>query len=162
MTCLERDNMEKSTKMFDSFKAQKTNKQIIKEVYNCLEEKDYNPIDQLVGYIISGDPSYITSYNNARALIKSVDRDELVAEMEKVTPHLQQAEQMVGEVNTNINDLVNSLTEGQEYVGDLKSSLDAAGIYFRGLNICLSAAGSCCGFDHGRETARWFFAAPAI
>ena len=67
--------------MFDSFKAQKTNKQIIKEVYNCLEEKDYNPIDQLVGYIISGDPSYITSYNNARALIKSVDRDELVAEM---------------------------------------------------------------------------------
>ena len=81
MTCLERDNMEKSTKMFDSFKAQKTNKQIIKEVYNCLEEKEYNPIDQLVGYIISGDPSYITSYNNARALIKSVDRDELVAEM---------------------------------------------------------------------------------
>ena len=73
--------MEKSTKMFDSFKAQKTNKQIIKEVYNCLEEKDYNPIDQLVGYIISGDPSYITSYNNARALIRSVDRDELVAEM---------------------------------------------------------------------------------
>ena len=73
--------MEKSTKMFDSFKAQKTNKQIIKEVYNCLEEKDYNPMDQLVGYIISGDPSYITSYNNARALIKSVDRDELVAEM---------------------------------------------------------------------------------
>ena len=73
--------MEKSTKMFDSFKAQKTNKQIIKEVYNCLEEKDYNPIDQLVGYIISGDPSYITSYNNARALIKSVDRDELVAEL---------------------------------------------------------------------------------
>ena len=73
--------MEKSTKMFDYFKAQKTNKQIIKEVYNCLEEKDYNPIDQLVGYIISGDPSYITSYNNARALIKSVDRDELVAEM---------------------------------------------------------------------------------
>ena len=81
MTCLERDNMEKSTKMFDSFKAQKTNKQIIKEVYNCLEEKNYNPIDPLVGYIISGDPSYITSYNNARALIKSVDRDELVAEM---------------------------------------------------------------------------------
>ena len=81
MTCLERDNMEKSTKMFDSLKEQKTNKQIIKEVYNCLEEKDYNPIDQLVGYIISGDPSYITSYNNARALIKSVDRDELVAEM---------------------------------------------------------------------------------
>ena len=81
MTCLERDNMEKSTKMFDSFKAQKTNKQIIKEVYNCLEEKDYNPIDQLVGYIISGDPSYITSYNNARALIKKFDRDQYIEEM---------------------------------------------------------------------------------
>ena len=73
--------MDKNTKMFDSFKAQKTNKQIVKEVYECLEEKDYNPIDQLVGYIITGDPSYITSYNNARALIKDVDRDELVAEM---------------------------------------------------------------------------------
>ena len=73
--------MDKNTKMFDSFKAKKTNKQIVKEVYECLEEKDYNPIDQLVGYIITGDPSYITSYNNARALIKGVDRDELVAEM---------------------------------------------------------------------------------
>ena len=72
--------MEKSTKMFDSFKNQKTNKQILKEVYDALQEKDYNPVDQLVGYIISGDPSYITSYNNARTLIKGVDRDELVAE----------------------------------------------------------------------------------
>ena len=51
--------MDKNTKMFDSFKTQKTNKQIVKEVYQCLQEKDYNPIDQLVGYIISGDPSYI-------------------------------------------------------------------------------------------------------
>ena len=73
--------MDKSSKMFDSFKTQKTNKQILKEVYDALEEKDYNPVDQLVGYIISGDPSYITSYNNARTLIKGVDRDELVAEM---------------------------------------------------------------------------------
>ena len=75
--------MDKNTKMFDSFKAQKTNKQIVEEVYEALKSKDYNPIDQLVGYIISGDPSYITSFNNARALIKSVDRDELVAEMLK-------------------------------------------------------------------------------
>ena len=72
----ERDiiSMDKNTKMFDSFKTQKTNKQIVKEVYQCLQEKDYNPI---------GDPSYITSFNNARTLIKSVDRDELVAEMLK-------------------------------------------------------------------------------
>lgn len=75
--------MDKGTKMFDSFKTQKTNKQILKEVYDALEEKDYNPVDQLVGYIISGDPSYITSFNNARTLIKGVDRDELVAEMLK-------------------------------------------------------------------------------
>lgn len=73
--------MEKNTIMFDSFKVQKTNKQILEEVYRALEEKDYNPIDQLVGYLISGDPSYITSYNNARTMIKSIDRDELIAEM---------------------------------------------------------------------------------
>ena len=73
--------MEKNTIMFYSFKMQKTNKQILEEVYRALEEKDYNPIDQLVGYLISGDPSYITSYNNARTMIKSIDRDELIAEM---------------------------------------------------------------------------------
>ena len=73
--------MEKNTIMFDSFKMQKTNKQILEEVYRALEQKDYNPIDQLVGYLISGDPSYITSYNNARTMIKSIDRDELIAEM---------------------------------------------------------------------------------
>ncbi|MGN1334057.1 MAG: IreB family regulatory phosphoprotein, partial [Anaerovoracaceae bacterium] len=49
--------------MFDAFKTQKSNKQILNEVYDALEEKGYNPIDQLVGYLISGDPSYITSYN---------------------------------------------------------------------------------------------------
>ena len=73
--------MERNTIMFNSFKPEKTNKQIIKEVYDALNEKDYNPIDQLVGYLISGDPSYITSFNNARTLIKSIDRDELIAEM---------------------------------------------------------------------------------
>ncbi|MBQ6900539.1 MAG: IreB family regulatory phosphoprotein [Firmicutes bacterium] len=75
--------MDRNTKMFDAFKMQKTNKQILEEVYAALEEKDYNPIDQLVGYLISGDPSYITSYNNARTLIKGIDRDELIAEMLK-------------------------------------------------------------------------------
>ena len=75
--------MDRNTIMFDAFKTQKSNKQILKQVYNALEEKDYNPIDQLVGYLISGDPSYITSYNNARTLIKGIDRDELIAEMLK-------------------------------------------------------------------------------
>jgi len=75
--------VDKNTKMFDSFKAQKTNKEIVKDVYDALQERDYNPVDQLVGYLVSGDPSYITSYNNARSLIKGIDRDELVAEMLK-------------------------------------------------------------------------------
>ena len=75
--------MDRNTIMFDSFKSQKTNQQILEEVYNALQEKDYNPVDQLVGYLISGDPSYITSYNNARTLIKGIDRDELIAEMLK-------------------------------------------------------------------------------
>lgn len=75
--------MDKNTIMFNSFKLEKTNKQVLLEVYQALKEKDYNPIDQLVGYLISGDPSYITSYNNARTMIKSVDRDELISEMLK-------------------------------------------------------------------------------
>ena len=56
--------MDRATIMFDSAKLQKTNREIIETVYMALEDKDYNPIDQLVGYIISGDPSYITSHNN--------------------------------------------------------------------------------------------------
>ncbi len=76
--------MDRNTIMFNSFKTQKSNKQILEEVYAALEEKDYNPLDQLVGYLISGDPSYITSFNNARTLIKSIDRDELISEMLKV------------------------------------------------------------------------------
>jgi uncharacterized protein (UPF0297 family) len=75
--------MDKNTIMFNAFKMEKSNKQIVKDVYQALEEKDYNPIDQLVGYLISGDPSYITSYNNARTMIKSIDRDDLIAEMLK-------------------------------------------------------------------------------
>ena len=75
--------MDKNTIMFNAFKVEKSNKQIVKDVYQALEEKDYNPIDQLVGYPISGDPSYITSYNNARTMIKSIDRDDLIAEMLK-------------------------------------------------------------------------------
>ena len=50
-------------------------------VYRALEEKGYNPINQIVGYIMSGDPTYITSHNNARSLIMKVERDELVEEV---------------------------------------------------------------------------------
>ena len=56
---------------------------ILTTVYQALEEKGYNPINQIVGYIMSGDPTYITSHNNARSLIMKVERDELVEEVIK-------------------------------------------------------------------------------
>ena len=56
---------------------------VLKEVYNALQEKGYNPVNQIVGYILSGDPTYITSYNNARNTIRTVERDELLEEMVK-------------------------------------------------------------------------------
>ena len=52
---------------------------ILRGVFNALNEKGYNPINQIVGYIISEDPTYITNHNNARALIRKLDRDELLA-----------------------------------------------------------------------------------
>jgi uncharacterized protein (UPF0297 family) len=58
-------------------------KSILGEVYNALEEKGYNPINQLVGYIISGDPTYITNYNGARALVRKLERDEILEEVFK-------------------------------------------------------------------------------
>ena len=63
-------------------KNQKT-KEILKNVYDALKEKGYNPINQIVGYILSGDPTYITSHNNARNLIREVERDELLEKMVK-------------------------------------------------------------------------------
>ena len=56
-------------------------KKILTTVYDALNEKGYNPINQIVGYILSEDPTYITNYNNARALICRIDRDELLAEL---------------------------------------------------------------------------------
>ncbi len=56
---------------------------VLQAVYQALEEKGYNPINQLVGYMISGDPAYITSFNGARNLICKVDRDEILEVMLK-------------------------------------------------------------------------------
>ena len=53
-------------------------KTILSTVYQALQEKGYNPINQIVGYILSEDPTYITNYNNARTLIRKLDRDELL------------------------------------------------------------------------------------
>ena len=58
-------------------------KTILSTVYQALQEKGYNPINQIVGYILSEDPTYITNYNNARTLICRIDRDELLQELLK-------------------------------------------------------------------------------
>lgn len=58
-------------------------KDVLRIVFKALTEKGYNPVNQIVGYIMSGDPTYITSHNNARSLIMRVERDELVEEMLK-------------------------------------------------------------------------------
>ena len=55
--------------------------EVLNEVYTALTEKGYNPINQIVGYIMSGDPTYITSYKGARSLINKVERDELLEEL---------------------------------------------------------------------------------
>lgn len=71
--------MDKTT-LFDvaTFKSEVITK-TLKEVYKSLEERGYNPINQIVGYIISGDPGYISNYENARSKILELDRSELVA-----------------------------------------------------------------------------------
>ena len=56
-------------------------KSVLREVYKALDEKGYNPIDQIVGYLLSEDPTYITTYNGARSLIRRIDRDELLQEL---------------------------------------------------------------------------------
>ena len=56
---------------------------ILNQVYQAMTEKGYNPVNQIVGYIMSGDPTYITSYNGARSLVMKVERDEIVEELLK-------------------------------------------------------------------------------
>ena len=76
-------NMEE-TMRFDVEKEQNARaKEILKEVYDALKEKGYNPINQIVGYILSGDPTYITSHKGARNLIRQIERDELLEKMVK-------------------------------------------------------------------------------
>lgn len=58
-------------------------KKILREIYVALSEKGYDPINQIVGYILSEDPTYITNYKNARALVRRIDRDELLNELVK-------------------------------------------------------------------------------
>ncbi len=60
---------------------------ILQTVYDALQEKGYNPINQIVGYLLSEDPTYITNYNNARSLIRKIDRDELMQDL--ITKYLE-------------------------------------------------------------------------
>lgn len=73
--------MDRNTIMFDASKTLKSTRETVETVYAALEERGYNGIDQMVGYILSGDPSYITSHNNARNMISRIDRDDLVEEI---------------------------------------------------------------------------------
>ena len=73
--------MEDVTRRFTAIDERSEIPEILSSVYDSLKVKGYNPINQLVGYIVSEDPTYITNYNNARTLICRLDRDELLQEL---------------------------------------------------------------------------------
>ncbi|HHX68784.1 MAG: IreB family regulatory phosphoprotein [Miniphocaeibacter sp.] len=76
------DNNINKTVMFEPQKEEsKSVKEILKSVYNLLEEKGYKPVNQIIGYILSDDPTYITSHGNARNIIRQIDRDDLLEEL---------------------------------------------------------------------------------
>ena len=74
--------LDDSTRKFNlELEMKKERRMILTEVYNALIEKGYDPINQIVGYILSEDPTYITNHKNARSLIRKIDRDELLQEL---------------------------------------------------------------------------------
>ena len=73
--------MDGKTRRFKTIDSKTEMREILASVYNALLVKGYNPINQLVGYILSEDPTYITNYNGARSLITRIDRDELLQEL---------------------------------------------------------------------------------
>ncbi len=74
-----------STQFFQTVQDNKLDvKHVLAQVYEALTEKGYNPVNQIVGYIMSGDPTYITSYKSARSLIMKVERDEILEELMSV------------------------------------------------------------------------------
>ena len=79
--------MDGFTRKFDVISGGINTREILSTVYESLRVKGYNPVNQIVGYILSEDPTYITNYNNARSLICRLDRDELLQEL--VTSYLQ-------------------------------------------------------------------------
>ena len=78
------NDVEQGTIMFDADKQRgQAIDMIMRSVRDALIEKGYNPVNQIVGYVMSGDPTYITSYKNARTLIQRIERDELLDELVK-------------------------------------------------------------------------------
>ena len=71
------------TQQFSLPKENRKTRDILMTVYNSMREKGYDPVNQIVGYLLSGDPTYITSYNNSRYLISRMERDELLEELVK-------------------------------------------------------------------------------
>ena len=69
------------TVSFQRSRENHTANEILMTVYHAMAEKGYDPVNQIVGYLLSGDPTYITSYNNARYLIRRLERDELIEEL---------------------------------------------------------------------------------
>lgn len=75
------NNFNETVRFVPTKEEDKSIEEILLKVFEALEEKGYDPKNQIIGYILSGDPTYITSYNNARNLIRQVDRDELLEEL---------------------------------------------------------------------------------
>ena len=73
--------MDGYTRKFDVLSGENDTREVLSAVYDALRQKGYNPVNQIVGYILSEDPTYITNYNNARSLICRLDRDELLQEL---------------------------------------------------------------------------------
>ena len=78
--------MDGYTRKFDVVNGENDTREILTSVYDALRQKGYNPVNQIVGYILSEDPTYITNFSNARSLISRLDRDELLQEL--VTSYL--------------------------------------------------------------------------
>lgn len=79
----EDDPMDKTMKFSVDQQQSDERKEILKFVYNALKEKGYHPINQMIGYLLSGDPTYITTHNDARKMIRRVERDEILEELLK-------------------------------------------------------------------------------
>jgi len=80
---MDNNNMDYTMKFEAQKESEFSEREVVEQVYNALVEKGYNPVNQLVGYFLSGDPSYITSHNNARSIIRKFERDELLEEIIK-------------------------------------------------------------------------------